>query len=215
MKQTRLAVLTMSLAAIASVALAKYVPPRFHDLAGVSDAVVLGTIVKVDAETFTLRPEAVVSGSVDPGDLVILRFQNWTCSHRWKPYAVGQREIAFLQALPANDRLRRQAGYRLRSSGDEAEWEISADRVSVQGFRVPGGVVHDEGEHPGQWLPLDNVLDALRSYRSCFSVRHDPAGKPWELEVQLVCDAASLQAFRRRSVVHEYLATTSLEASRK
>ena len=213
--QTRVALLATIILATAALALAKYVPPRFHDLAGLSDAVVLGTIARVDAETFTLRPEEVLSGAVAPGDLVILRFENWTCSHRWKPYAVGQREIAFLQTLSIDDRRRSHAAYRLRSSGDEAEWEIAAGKVSVQGFRVPGGVVHDEGEHPGQWLPLDDVLDALRTYRRCFSVRHDPAGKPWELEVDVLCDAAALQTFRRRSTVHEYLAARSLEASRK
>lgn len=211
---TRLFILTAGPVGVGQLAVAKYVPPRFYDLAGQSAVVVLGEVVKVDSKTFTLRPDEVLAGSAVVVPLVIVRFQDWTCSHRWKPYAAGQHEVAFLDELPPDQARPTGARYRLRSAGDEAEWEIRGDQVSVQGFRVPGGVVYDEGEHPGQWLPLHAVLDALRTYRHCFSVSPAPSGDWWKHKVRVLCEGQAIEAFRGRSVVHEYLTKTSLEASR-
>ena len=200
-----LAFLTAAFVGGGHFAAAKYTPPDFYDLAGGSDAVVVGEIVKVDAQTFSLRSEDVLAGSVSETDLVIVRFKDWTCASRWKPYAVGQREVAFLYELPPDNARQTRARYGLRSAGDEAEWEIRDDRISVH-----------EGGHPPQWRPLDHVVDAIRSYRSCFSVSSDPSGQLRKMdEVRVLCDAPALEEFRGRSPVHDHLAKTSLEASRR
>jgi hypothetical protein len=140
----RLLFVIMVLVGIARLAEARYMPPSFRDLAGASDVVVLGPIVKVDSKTFTLRVDEVHSGSAPGPELVIARFRNWPCSRRWKPDAVEQREVCFLHALSTEGARATGARYSLRSAGAEDEWEVEGDRVSVQGFRVPGGVIHDE-----------------------------------------------------------------------
>jgi len=61
--------------------------------------VVLGDIVNVDEKSFTLLVREILAGSEAATELEVVRFIDWTCSHRWKPYAVGQGEIAFLHRL--------------------------------------------------------------------------------------------------------------------
>jgi hypothetical protein len=211
MRVTPSLLLMAAIVGIGPSARAKYAPPRFFVLAGQSDAVVLGEITAVGDTTFTLRSDEVLAGSAIGSSLTIVQFKNWTCSHRWKPYAVGQREVAFLHELPPDQAHDAGARYVLESAGDEAEWEIRGDRISVQGFRVPGGIEFDEGELPGQWLPLRAVLDALRTYRQCFSVAPNPLRYRWPI-VRVLCEKPALDNFRKRSTVHEYLTRTSLDA---
>lgn len=213
MMRVTLSLLLMgAIVGITQSALAKYVPPQFFVLAGQSDAVVLGEITAVGDTTFALRPDEVLAGNAIGSSLMIVQFENWTCSHRWKPYAVGQREVAFLYELPPDRAHATGARYGLQSAGDEGEWEIRGDRISVQGYRVPGGIEFDDGEHPGQWLPLRAVLDALRTYRQCFSVSPHPLRYRWPI-VRVLCDKPALDDFRARSSFHEYLTSTSLDAA--
>lgn len=214
---TRILLLTAAAATVSQSALADYIPPSAHDLAGLSAAIVLGHIVEVDSRTFTLRADEVLAGTVDGSILVIERFEDWTCSKRWKPYAAGQREVVFLDELAPGSSHAAGARYRLRSGGTEAEWEVREDHVAIMGFRVPGIETSDDKEHMGQWqwLPLQPVLDALRTYRQCFSVAADSSGVRWKQVVRVLCDQPDVNSFRGRSVFHDYLATTSLEAASK
>jgi hypothetical protein len=199
--------LTLAILESATVAEGKYDPPEFFELAGLADVIVRGEIVKVNEKSFTLRVSETLAGREDATELDVLQFVDWTCAHRWKPYAVGQEEVAFLRRLDEKERRETGARFALLSSGDEGEWEIVGSEVSVQGFRVPGGRLDDQGEHPGQWLPLDVVLDAIRHYRSCFSVHGDYRNR----EVRKLCATHELEQYRRRSTVHAYLVQTSEE----
>lgn len=190
----------------ATVAEAKYSPPQFFELVGLADVIVRGEIVNVNEQSFTLRVDEILAGHEDAKEVDVLQFVDWTCSHRWKPYAVGQEEVAFLRRLDDKEMRETGANFALLSAGDEAEWEIVGSEISVQGFRVPGGRVDDQGEHPGQWLPLDIVLDAIRHYRSCFSVQ---GGR--NQEVRKLCATRDLEQYRRRSMVHDYLVQASEE----
>jgi hypothetical protein len=194
--------------AVAAPAVAEYFPPPFYVLAGRSDLIVVGTIVKVSPQTFTLRVEEVLAGSNRSEEIEVLRFKDWTCSVRWKPYEAGQREVAFLYQLEKEDVHKTGAKYGTMSAGDEGEWEILGREVSAQGFQLPGGRDFNQGEHPGQWLPVDIVLDAVRRFRRCFSV---VAGKStWESKARLTCSATELAAYRSRSQVHAYLVSDAL-----
>jgi len=199
--------LVVALLRSATVAHGKYYPPQFFELAGSADVIVRGVIVNVNETSFTLRVSEVLAGREDATELEVLRFVDWTCSHRWKPYAVGQEEVAFLQRLDDKEMRDTGAEFKLLSAGDEGEWEIVGSEVSAQGFRVPGGRIDDQGEHPGQWLPLGVVLDAIRDYRGCFSVHGH--GRDWE--VRKLCAPRELEQYRRRSTIHEYLVQTSEE----
>jgi hypothetical protein len=194
--------------AVAATAVAEYFPPPFYVLAGRSDLIVVGTIVKVSPKTFTLRAEEVLAGFDRSKEIEVLRFKDWTCSVRWKPYEVGQREVAFLYELEREEAHKTGAKYGTMSSGDEGEWEILGREISAQGFQLPGGREFNQGEQPGQWLPIDIVLDAVRRFRHCFSV---VAGKStWESKARLTCSAAELATYRSRSQVHAYLVSDAL-----
>lgn len=193
--------------AAAATAVAEYFPPPFFVLVGRSDLIVVGTIVKVSPETFTLRVEEVLAGFDRSKEIEVVRFEDWTCSVRWKPYEVGQREVAFLYELEEDEAHRTGAKYGTMSAGDEGEWEILGREISVQGFQVPGGRIFYQGEHPGQWLPLDLVLDAIRGFRRCFSVVE--GSSQWG-KARLTCTATELSTYRSRSQVHAYLASDAL-----
>jgi hypothetical protein len=198
--------------AATAAAVAEYFPPPFFVLAGRSDLIVVGTIVEVSRKTFTLRVEEVLAGSVRSKEIEVLRFQDWICSTRWKPYEAGQREVAFLYKLDRSEARKTGAKYGTMSAGDEGEWEIVDEEVSVQGFAIPGGREFNEGEHPGQWFPLDVVLDAIRRFRRCLSV---VAGESvWTSQARLTCSARELSAYRSTSQVHEYLVSTALGGAR-
>src|SRR5262245_8547156 len=115
----------------------KYGPPPFHVLAGAADLVVVGTIVGLSDSTFTLRIEETLAGSWSSRDVTALKHTDWTCSYRWKPYQLGQREIAFLTRVQPEEGHAAAATFRPMSDGDEGEGEIVGDRGSVQGFRRP------------------------------------------------------------------------------
>jgi len=198
--------------ATVATAVAEYIAPSFVVLAGRSDLIVAGMIAKVSPKTFTLRVEEVLAGSERSKEIEVLRFEDWTCSFRWKPYEAGQREIAFLHKLSKKEARESGAKYGTMSAGDEGEWEIVGKEVSVQGFRVPGGREFDQGEHPGQWLPLDLVLDSIRRFRRCFSIVTDK--DPWGSKILQSCSATELAEYRSRSYVHAYLVETALESGR-
>jgi hypothetical protein len=101
---------------------ADYLPPTLLQLAAGSDLVVLGRIVALDKSTFTLYIEETLVGTAPDSRVRVSRFQDWACSTRWQPYAIGQREIVFL--------CRSEAGYRINSAGAEGEWPIAGDRVT-------------------------------------------------------------------------------------
>lgn len=195
--------------AAASTAVAEYFPPPFFVLAGRSDLIVVGTIVKVSPKTFTLRVEEVLAGSDRSEEIEVIRFEDWTCSVRWKPYEVGQREVAFLYKLEEEEAHRTGATYGTMSGGDEGEWEILGREISVQGFQVPGGRDFYQGEHPGQWLQLNLVLDAIRRFRRCFSVVE--GANEWESKARLNCSATELATYRSQSQVHAYLVLDALK----
>lgn len=194
--------LSLGLLALVPSAAARYLPPSLHVLAGASDLIVVGTIVQLDAETFELRADEVLAGEAPTGKLIVKRFEDWTCASRWKPYAVGQREIAFLRR-PAE-----KGPFTLMSAGSEAEWEVQDAVVKVPGFAITG---YPQATPDDYWqhLPLARVSDAFRRYRVCFSVTHSPQRGT---AVRRQCDDATLLAYRDRSPVHAFLARTSLDA---
>lgn len=201
--------LALGMLALATDAVARYKPPAFHDLAGASDLIVVGTIVRLSDSTFTLQIEEVLAGTWPDARVTALRHVDWTCSRRWRPYEVGQREIAFLRRLAVGAAGSSEAPFRTMSPGDEGEWEIRDGRVSVQGFRIPGGEVFNDGEHPGQWVSSDLVRDALRTYRQLYVFTPSPGGR---YEIGRRVSGAAFAEFSARSFVHRYLVATTEDA---
>ena len=198
------------------IGFARYITIPFYRLAGTTELVVLGHIAEVREKTFILQIEDILAGSTSLPQIEIKKYTNWTCSARWQPYLVGQREIAFLEKPQSDSAEDVKSDFVLLGAGSEGEWQIIGDKVSAQGFRIPGTKSHSIGEHPGQLVSLTLMLDALRTYRSIFKVEVDREKGFWADPniVQLV-PKGMLNRFRKRSVIHKYLVSTTLRVANR
>jgi hypothetical protein len=181
---------------------ADYLPPTLLQLVAGSDLIVLGRIVAVDQSTFTLSVEEALVGTATDSLVEVSRFQDWACSTRWQPYAVGQREIAFL--------CRKGTGYRTNSPGAEGEWQITGNRVTCAYYAPPGI------QSPANVLPLKSVTPALKDFGACVRIDSKPprveGGLPLPPEYRRiieVCDYwEQILALATRSEMHKYLVET-------
>ena len=197
------AVLAISLPAAAA---ARYIPPPLYDLVGFSDLIVVGTISRVEADTFFLEVEEVLRGSEAKASIEIERFRDWTCSHRWEPYAPGQRVVAFLA--------REEGSYKLRSAGAEAEFPIYGDRAIVPAFAVLQPRLEiDESLEAG--VPLDVVRSMITGFSACFELDLVRARFPRVEHVEIVCDGDALEAYRSRSPLHASLVRMTLKLKQR
>ncbi len=176
-----------------------YIPNNFAQMALVADLVVTGTIGQLSKDTFALSIDQVVAGELPKGvedELVVGRFQNWTCAWRWTPYASGQRVALFLR------RLKRTGGkspYGIMSAGGEGEMpmtvraETDADgetktvtRVILRGRGLDGldGKRHtltDGSTVYGPEIEIDSVVSAITKYRKCFRATMNKE-RPWRID---------------------------------
>jgi hypothetical protein len=180
---------------------ALYAPPAFYQLAAGSDLIVLGRIVALSDSTFSLAVEEVLVGECPDTILRIARFQDWTCSARWKPYALGQREIAFL--------CRRGSGYRTNSPGAEGEWEVIGDHVACA---YMGTYFRPSLESIDLMLPLEAVVYALKDFGTCFRIEGGQPG--YKEKIVKLCKAREIENLVRRSKVHKYLVETMRAAQK-
>jgi len=184
----------------AGQAAAVYSPLAFYQLAAGSDLVVLGRIVSVSDSTFSLAVEDVLVGAAPEAELQIRRFKDWTCSQRWLPYAIGQREIAFL--------CRRESGYRTNSGGSEGEWQIIGSEINCD--YMSSEYSHPEVEILERALPLALVVSAIRDFGACVRIDADwrsrkEGGPSYKETIVELCDAPAIDALAERSEVHRYL----------
>lgn len=145
---------------------ALYAPPAFHQLATGSDLVVLGRIVSLSNDTFSLAIEEVLVGACPDTVLQVVRFKDWTCSRRWQPYAIGQREIAFL--------CRSGSRYRTNSPGAEGEWQVIDDHVTCSYLPME----FMQKKYPAlptldRILPLNLVVSAIKDLEPGFASRRN------------------------------------------
>lgn len=182
--------------------LADYLPPTLLQLAAGSDLVVVGRIVALDKSTFTLLVEETLVGTAADSRIRVARFQDWACSVRWQPYAIGQREIAFL--------CRNKGRYRTNSPGAEGEWPISGDQVTCAYYHPS-----PEIRSPGNVLPLEMVTSALKDFGACVRIDSKPPkpyggdGLPLPPDYRRiieVCDHwEQILPLATRSAMHKYL----------
>lgn len=185
----------------AAVATADYPTPLMFELVGMADQVVIGTITAVNEASFELQVEQTLIGPKPTRPLIVKRFKDWTCSHRWKVYEVGQKELAFLVLLPPDAKI---AGvdFQLMSAGAEGEWEILGDKVLVPTWQ---STEYTEEKLPGRHeavVPLAEVTNAIPRYADCFRVK--------DRNIQQICGDEALALFRALSPVHEELTKTTL-----
>lgn len=136
---------------LALLAAPSYSPLKLHELIGLADLMVTGTIVEVREETVVVEVAKVGFGE-SPPRIVVRRFQNWSCASRWAEYAVDQRCIYFLAAG-------KNSGdpYWILSGGGEGERPLENDQSLVTLWSL--------GKQP---IAVEVLMSEARRYREHF-----------------------------------------------
>lgn len=156
--------------------LGDYATTSFVELAGTSEKIAVGTIVKVDKDTFALKVEDLIVGSGRAGDTItVRRFHDWPCAWRWSVYEKGQKVLVFLNS-------NKEAGaWDIRGAGCEGESPVVKKAVYAN-FFVPGRAVKFGKDRFGRShqlneVPYDQLRSAIVDFRATFRVT--PAENPW------------------------------------
>jgi len=106
---------------------------RLGELCLFADGIAAGTVRSVDAASFVLEPDWMVTDGDVPATLRVKCFEDWTCAHRWTEYEPGQRVLLFLAHDAGSD-----PSWSILGGGGEGEMPFLGERVVLRGFRVPG-----------------------------------------------------------------------------
>ena len=163
------AVTLVAALAIATPAYADYLPTDFSELVRRAELVVVGTVARVDSQTFELRVESVVNqkdqGRQQADRLEIYKFVDWECAERWMPYERGQRLLMFLVKTKEASKLRKPGYWMAMGAGNEGEMPIQDGYVYMTPDVFPS---YDDRvrvfarEFRGTGFPLSYVLQAVR-----------------------------------------------------
>lgn len=183
-------------------------PMPLGKLIGTADAIIIGSISKIDDTTFTLEVKDTLAGKPEGGLLEIAKFVAPVENPRWADYAKGQRLAVFLvkgSHLP------------LRLKYQLSDWKIlgwlGEGEIALEGSyayfhrRFITTLQPDYYSFHGQTSYLqrikrDTLVDAIRGYRACFdwTERVLKEGRP-----VLTCSPAALSVYRERSPLHIFL----------
>jgi hypothetical protein len=189
--------------------------PAFYQLAAGSDLVVLGRIVALEDSTFTLAVEEVLVGASSDSLVQAVRHQEISVQsgYRSLPYAIGQREIAFLC----------DCGPYYRTNRAEGEWLITGNLVTTPYVGHQRALRWVKGLD--QVLDLDVVVSALKDFGACVRIDYEwfpseegkPIGSIWRCReiVVKMCDSKTLGHLAARSRVHRFLFETSSIAAQE
>ena len=174
-----------SLLCILPSALAAYRHQGFGALYTGADAIVLGEIVAVADETYSVRIDEVLrastSASVAASHIIkVQRFHNWKCAARWKAYAKGQRLLLFLGCSGENHSSARV--WHALGAAVEGEMPIEGGFVFV-GASGDGSFIDERhivygSSYPSRRFALSTVLAALRSGSLPPDLLRAPLGRP-------------------------------------
>jgi len=140
-----------ALALFARTATAKYEPPTFSEMAFGARVVVVGRIETLRDADYDLRVEERLAGEESATTLRVRRFENWACAERVRPYAVGQRIVAFLE--------RGDDGWRAMGGGCEGE-------VALDGGSAAWGWQLSMPPGAPEQFSTDRFLAVVRELRS-------------------------------------------------
>lgn len=216
----------------------RYFPMAPFELALAADLVVVGTVGECGAPrhefdppftqpaaTFVLRVEEVVAGDVEPGDLVVRQFQDWTCASRYTRYREGQRALFHLAydrtpegEIDASEPPRPMGG------GNEGECPLKGDDVLVEGYGWPNHEweVHLLGKNGnygfrGIAVPRSEYVEAVRGLRRAFRWLRDP-DCPYRLTRGMIAQQVEddeLELFRSSSTTAGRMVAATQERARR
>ncbi|PKB43051.1 hypothetical protein AX016_1234 [Cellulophaga sp. RHA19] len=182
---------------------AEYRPLDLYEMILGAEKIVYGEIIELDSLTFTLKVERNLTG--DETELVIQRFENWPCAHRWTDYKVGQRLFLFLKNY--NGKLNSMSG------GNEGELPIQNESVYINSFSLdpppppnPNGQSNEileqdfidskkyrvfGNDYFGHKTALDDFTSTVIRIRNCFEIKY---GKYHQIEEAVIkCDEKQLE----------------------
>jgi len=71
---------------------ADYDPILLPELIDKSDLIFYGEIVTIKKESMTAKALEIIKGANPKSNIIIDKFENWTCAKRFAPYSIGRSE---------------------------------------------------------------------------------------------------------------------------
>jgi len=174
-------------------------------MVGASDLVIHGSIVAVNEHTFVLEIKETLVGHHNDSQIEINRFQDWTCSSRWKPYETNQEVIAFIRSLPEPQANSYKSRYALQSAGSEGEFPVIDGNVYYHGYPIAG--IDSTNGKPlwGHTVPIDVMKSAIRDYKLLFVLEYDRDKWNQVTAINIVGTPQLIEEYKNRSTLHSYL----------
>jgi hypothetical protein len=217
-RQTTLSAFSL-IALLASQSLADYRAPRFFEMVGGADLIVLGQVESVQEETYRLKIERVLAGKWEAPDVTVMKVRDWACSWRFGPYEIGQRVVAFLEKRNEWSKHFGMTVFSQMSAGCEGEFPVQDSTVYC--YTIPGTPASrgSIGRHQDVYKArLDYLLSAIGGYRSLYRVtlsKQVPNDhlmfaervelSPETLRLSAAAHLSQLKSYARRSYLHQYL----------
>lgn len=124
---TRLLYIFALLTLIWTKAQAAYSETYLTTLIEKSEIIVYGKIIAVDDETFSVVSLSKIKTTSKHDTLIIRKFVNWTCAHRYSQYEIGQEAVFFLYKDKDNN-------LRTMGAANEGELIVKADTAYIADY---------------------------------------------------------------------------------
>lgn len=183
-----------------------YEPIPLPRLIGLADFILMGTVVAVEAETFTFKIEEELSGDAGKGEITLQQFiPNKFDGPRAAPYELGQRFMLFLKKDTSENVLK------ILGRGGEGEMPIESGFVYFQGRHVEGlerkaYSVH-QTERMIQRFDCQVFATAVKDFRSCYTCEFDPVQERYKC--QKTCGTSEFQEMEKKSFIHRHLTSSA------
>ena len=194
--------LLLMLAAMLSFfkARADYDPTLLPEPIDSSDLISYGEIVATHNGSVTAKVLEIIKGKNPKSEIVIAKFENWTCANRFAPYRVRQKEFFFLKRKKSVNQ------YFALGSANEGEMPVVNQKVYYQSqylsidtnpqlFKVYGGAIR------GYVYDKNVFVEALKFYmRYRTDIRADSNGN--QARIDTTKNIALLRIFAELQATH-------------
>ena len=144
---------------------ADYSPITLPKLIETSDLILHIEITKDIDERIEARILEVIKGDYKLRNIMVEKFEDWTCASRWSEYQIGQRELIFLQ------KHRKDNTWIIMGAGNEGEMPIENDKLYYKSPFFVNGYFHPEknyelkeGNIHAIRYELSTALEGLKMY---------------------------------------------------
>lgn len=132
-----------------------YTPIDLWEMVLSAEKIVYGEIAELREKDYTLKITSSVTG--DKGNIVITRYNDWACSHRWAPYKVGQKVVVFLYMYNGK--------YKIMSAGGEGEIEVKGNKLNINSYIVGCDIKAVKPD-----LEITKFSTIIKQIRDCYGI---------------------------------------------